>query len=107
MYNPFDKRIEDLTFNDLKKLIDNEVTEGFYVEFKSDFQQPQKIAKSIASFANTYGGWYLIGVEDEKSTNIAKYIVGFDISKHSQPKESVRQIVGAHIVQYLSLKWYY
>jgi len=97
MYNPFDKKIEDLTFDDLRKLIDNEVAEGFYVEFKGEFQENRKIAKSIASFANTYGGWYFIGIKDEEKTNIAKEIVGFDINKHKQPKEDIRLIVGTYI----------
>jgi predicted HTH transcriptional regulator len=92
MYNPFNKKIEELTFDDLHTLIDNEVTEGFYLEFKSNFQEPRKIAKSIASFANTYGGWYFIGVDDEETTNIARDIVGFDVTKYIQPKESIRQI---------------
>lgn len=96
-YNPFDKQIGEITFDDLNLLIENEVTEGYYIEYKSDFQETKKIAKSIASFANTYGGWYFIGIEDEEGTNIAKSIVGFDFNKHNQPKESIRQIAREHI----------
>lgn len=97
MYNPFDKNIDELIFDDLYSLVENQVKEGFYVEFKSDFQKNKDIAKSIASFANTRGGWYIIGVEDYDKTNIAKDIVGFDIKKHNQPKESIRQIVRTNI----------
>lgn len=79
-----------MTFDDLNTLIDNEVKEGFYIEYKSDFQKPPKIAKSITSFANTYGGWYFIGIDDEEKTNIAKSIAGFDINKHKGPKETIR-----------------
>lgn len=98
MYNPFNKKINELVFDDLKKLIENEVKEGYYVEFKSDFQtRPAKIAKSIASFANTYGGWYFIGVKDEENINIATEIVGFDINNCKQPIEKIRQIAREHI----------
>lgn len=96
-YNPFDKQIDEITFDDLNLLIVNGVAEGYYVEYKSDFQEPKKIAKSIASFANTYGGWYFIGIEDEDGTNIAKNIVGFDISKHDKPPETIRHIVREYI----------
>lgn len=97
MYNPFDKEIDDLEFNDLKKLIDKQIKEGFYIEYKSDFQKGNKIAKSIASFANTHGGWYFVGVEDEEDTNIAKDLVGFDIKKNRQPQERIRSIAKEHI----------
>lgn len=97
MYDLFNKKLDDLVFEDLYTLIENEVKEGFYVEFKSDFQKGQHIAKSLASFANTHGGWYFIGVADEDKTNIAKDIVGFDIKKHNQPQESIRQISREHI----------
>ncbi len=97
MYNPFDKKIDDLEFDDLRKLIEEEVKEGFYIEYKTDFQKNQKIAKSIASFANTHGGWYFIGVEDHEDTNIAKELVGFGIKKNKQPQEKIRDIAKEHI----------
>ena len=61
-YNPFDKAIRDLTAGDLDRLIDNEVTEGYGIEYKGDFPENKKVGRSIASLANAYGGWYFIGV---------------------------------------------
>jgi len=49
-YNPFDKPINDLTAKDLDVLIQKDVAEGYWVEYKSEFQPSKKIAKSIASF---------------------------------------------------------
>lgn len=97
MFNPFNKRLDELELDDLKKLIENQVKEGFYIEYKSDFPSGKKIAKSISSFANTYGGWYFIGIEDEEGTNIAKELVGFDLNEHRQPQEKIRNIVREHI----------
>lgn len=92
MYNPFNKEIDELEFSDLKKLIDNQIREGFYIEYKSDFQKGNRIAKSIASFANTHGGWYFIGIKDNDNTNIAKELVGFDLKENKQPIERIRDI---------------
>ncbi len=37
------------------------------VEFKRKIASPQKIAKEISAFANTKGGYLLIGVDDDRS----------------------------------------
>jgi predicted HTH transcriptional regulator len=40
--------------------------EGFSVEFKQRISSPKKIAKEIAAFSNTKGGYLLIGVDDKR-----------------------------------------
>ena len=56
-FNPFKKSIrEPLTPEDLEMLIIDSVSEGYFVEYKGFLPVSKKIAKSIASFANTYGG---------------------------------------------------
>jgi hypothetical protein len=86
-YNPFKKAVgQQLDINDLNDLIANSVAEGFYIEYKSTFVKPEKIARSIASFANTYGGWYFVGVEANKQNgNVATRICGFEISHYQDP----------------------
>jgi hypothetical protein len=96
-YNPFDKPIQELEASDLDKLIDDEVTEGYWVEYKSEFQSNKKIAKSIASFANTYGGWYFVGVEADKEKNVATDICGFSLTSVPDPIAKVRDIIKSHI----------
>ena len=65
-FNPFTKEIhEPLAIDDLSELITRKVAEGLYVEYKSTFQSNEKTARSIASFANSYGGWYIVGIEAE------------------------------------------
>lgn len=42
--------------------------EGLTVEFKRTIDSPYKIAKTLASFANTSGGILLVGIADNRST---------------------------------------
>lgn len=50
--------------SELKELIAE--GESTTIEFKRKFTSPEKIAKEIAAFANTKGGYLLIGVDDDK-----------------------------------------
>lgn len=77
-FNPFDKPIgEKLEESDLEQLVARKVSEGFFIEFKRELPKDrQKIGNSIASFANTYGGWYIVGVETD-GHNVASSITGF------------------------------
>lgn len=96
-FNPFNKPLGDnLVLEDLQKLIVNKVAEGYFIEYKSDFRPPEKIAKSIASFANTYGGWYFIGVKTD-GHNVANEICGFSSVAHHDPIAKVRDAIKAYI----------
>lgn len=61
-YSPFDKAISDLVGGDLGKL--RNVAEGWYVEYKSQTVPVKDFAKSLSAFANQYGGWLFIGIEE-------------------------------------------
>jgi predicted HTH transcriptional regulator len=59
-----------------KKIVEMiENGEGLTVEFKQRFSSFEKIAKEMIAFANTRGGYILIGVDDDKS------IYGIDSEK--------------------------
>ncbi len=45
-----------------------EMGEGLTVEFKRTIDSPFKIAKTLASFANTSGGVLLVGIADNRAT---------------------------------------
>lgn len=94
-YSPFDKPIDQLTADDLGILIDDQVAEGYWVEYKQYFPDRSKIAHSIASFANTYGGWYFIGIKEED--RVATEICGFSLSACSDPIARVREVIKSHI----------
>lgn len=96
-YNPFDRLPGDtLTAEELQKLVENNVAEGYYVEYKSQFVRNEKIGWSISSFANSYGGWYIVGVKTDEH-NVATDICGFDLSDCPDPISKIREIVKSHI----------
>ena len=71
MYSPFrdatgtPKSLWEVTWDDLSQLA--ELDEGFVLEFKRDYTPSvqRKIPKIVASFANSRGGWLVIGISDE------------------------------------------
>lgn len=95
-YNPFNKEISCLRKSDLNKLIVEEVAEGWYVEYKEEFPASKKIGHSIASFSNSEGGWYVVGVKANQD-NVAESIIGFDITNIRSPKDKIRDIIKNHI----------
>ena len=54
-----------MNFHDVNVLIDE--GEGFRIEFKRRISSPEKIARTLISFANTKGGTILFGVGDDGS----------------------------------------
>lgn len=97
MFNPFDKPIDSLREEDLQALIEREVAEGLYVEYKREFPVNDKIGQSVASFANTYGGWYMVGIEADRRTNTAQALVGIDLALENDPVSKVRDVAKSHI----------
>mgnify|MGYP001184366901 CR=1 FL=1 len=66
-YSPFDKQVRDLQTADLKAL--KHASEGWYIEYKQESPNAAALAKSLSAFANTYGGWLFLGVQEESKVN--------------------------------------
>ena len=66
-YSPFNKTIRDLQTADLRDL--RETSEGWYIEYKGQTPNASALAKSLSAFANTYGGWLFLGIEEESKAN--------------------------------------
>jgi hypothetical protein len=96
-FDPFGKPLREVELEDLDQLSDENVSEGIYVEFKRSLPKSQSVAKVIASFANTHGGYFLIGIAEENLTNIASGQIGVNIEDHPNPKETIRNIVRDHL----------
>ena len=62
-----------MNFRDVNLIIGE--GEGFTVEFKRRISSPEKVARTLISFANTKGGTILLGVDDDGS------IVGVESEK--------------------------
>lgn len=56
----------DLQFSDIENLLASGRNEDFFLDYKADKVSTDKIAKEICAFANTYGGYIIIGVSDDK-----------------------------------------
>lgn len=61
------KSWEKLRGTDIKRLLASTDDERFFIEFKSDDESTDKLMKEISAFANTYGGYILLGINDDKS----------------------------------------
>ncbi len=65
----FTKPKDEITFADVEQFC-REFPEGVRVEYK---QEIKHIPKIVSSFANTYGGIFILGVEADKTNNIVKF----------------------------------
>ena len=90
MFSPFrseqgtPKTIAEVDYADLEQLRDLE--EGFALELKQTFSPSvrRKIPKIVASFANSRGGWLVIGVSDAEK----------DVCPVPRPGADVSQVIG-------------
>lgn len=85
--------MEAVTYEDLVRLVDTGVEEGLMLEYKRDWV-PDKVARAIASFANSRaGGTLIVGVDEER--RVATSVPGCDF--RGDLAESVVQVVRDHI----------
>ena len=73
-YTPFDVDLYEVTEAHMGDL--RQVAEGWYVEYKSEVPKPRDLAKSLASFANRYGGWLFLGIQEDPADNTAATFPG-------------------------------
>ncbi|MBQ6436197.1 ATP-binding protein [bacterium] len=71
MFTPFGKKLDELSFKDIQNFCEKSVPENIYLDYKEEINpKNDHLAKTIASFANTYGGWILIGVKEKTTAQI-------------------------------------
>lgn len=81
-YSPFDKPPTDLAPDDHAVL--RAVPEGWHVEYKLVIDDARTLAKALGAFANTYGGWLIVGVEEsEEAEKTAQDFPGLDCEELS------------------------
>lgn len=95
-YNPFGKRIHELTVDDLDTL--RSVSEGWYIEYKQEVSKAEAIAKSISALANSYGGWIFYGVaEESKENSVAGSFPGVEKDEIDAALQRIRQAVATKL----------
>lgn len=67
MININDKQWNKLRLRDIEVLLEQDDDETFFFEYKNDDVSPKKIVEEISAFANTYGGYILLGIDDDKN----------------------------------------
>jgi hypothetical protein len=70
--------IDEITFEDVDAFCRSGVREGVLLDFKKDF--PARLEKTVAAFANTFGGMILIGVDETKLGEPVVPICGIPLS---------------------------
>jgi len=70
----FSTPIDDLTFENVNEFCRSLPREGHTLDYKLDF--PRRLDKVLASFANTFGGYILIGVDETATGEPVLPIVG-------------------------------
>lgn len=91
----FRRGLNNVTSPDLHEI--EQLEEGWFVEFKSRVPDSQKLAKSISSFANAYGGLLVIGAEEDSKSRRLKSFVPMNQKAADDTKTIVRQAVEAHL----------
>ena len=84
----FTKPIDEIEFEDVESFC-KEWTEGVRVEYKREITVNRHIPKIVSSFANTYGGIFLIGVEADQKNNRVNSIPG--IPQQNGIEEQIQQ----------------
>jgi len=68
------KRLEEWDIADIKRIFDNKFPEGTTLEYKKELPisdgEKNKLERSICSFANTHGGYIVVGIEASKTDNM-------------------------------------
>lgn len=80
-FNIFGKKLTDVIVEDVKAFCQKQNKEGINLDYKKDFSNTKKIAKTIAAMANTLGGWIIVGVEDDGNDKPKLPVDGIDWEK--------------------------
>lgn len=82
-----------LNFQDVESLVNNNVTETIYLEYKKTYkdENSKEIAKDISAFANAYGGHILVGISEEKG--LPTGIVGIENTELDSEKQRIESII--------------
>lgn len=94
----YTKPINEITYQDVVGFCSEGHSEGFILEYKHDFTSlsNEKLAKTVAAFANTYGGILVIGIDAPSGKPVAPF-EGFAIDPSIKYEEKIESVILAHI----------
>lgn len=94
---PLTVSLQDAVDADLQVL--QEVPESWHLEYKAQINQdPKKIAKEVAAFANTFGGYIFYGIkEHEDGSRRAQHFLGIPDEQAPAAEVAIRNGVAQHL----------
>ncbi len=72
------KPLSELKTDDLQELLDNRSVENARLEFKLEVPDKDQTLKKLSSFANTFGGYMVIGAKESKTDRRIEGLPGVD-----------------------------
>ena len=94
----YTKPINEISYEDVAKFCEQKNRESFILDYKEILPDNEKLAKSIAAFANTYGGLLLIGVKAGDGFPQGPF-VGFDHDNGLNYEEKIQSVILSYIRQ--------
>jgi hypothetical protein len=97
-YYPFKNVLEKIDGSDLLML--KEVSEGWYIDYKRSDIKQDDYAKQLCAFANQYGGWLIIGVEEaqkEQALRVAGVFCGVESTEVDRISLKIREAASSGI----------
>lgn len=76
MKSLFTSPLNSLTFGDIVTFCEIGTPESVNLDYKIDFPQGEKLARTVSAFANTFGGVILIGVDEDEFSRPKPPVVG-------------------------------
>jgi len=67
----FNRQVQDLNYDDIDELMTEGMRENIRLEFKEQAPSKNEIIKKISSFANTYGGYIIMGAGEDGKGNLS------------------------------------
>ena len=74
----YTKKITDINTDDLDLLLSENSVENLRLEFKREDPSKNELLKKLSSFANTHGGWLVVGAEASSSDGKLNALNGID-----------------------------
>ncbi len=98
----FGKHVSEIEYSDIEYLVNvRKEQEGYHLDYKKSMGNPDKakneLAKDISSFANSSGGFLIIGIDDDRN------ILGVEKEiNNKRIDEWINQVVNSNIDPYVS-----
>src|SRR5690349_1445213 len=74
----FTKQLSQIASDDLQELVTEQAIENIRLEFKSQIPNKDELLKKLSSFANTFGGFVVIGAKANSADGRIEDLPGVD-----------------------------